>query len=138
MKKKQAVKDILKKQDITSWFQAIVDIETNELIGWEAFSKGPVGPCGDTPSLFDSVAEAGIMKPFDLMCIHNAAKYFERLQLKSTLFVNFSNEMLLAISRLKKQVGDLIAESQVPPSQMVLEIDERKARNNTKELIEER
>jgi len=136
MKKKQVVKDILKQQDITSWFQAIVDIETSELIGWEAFSKGPIGPCGDTPSLFDSVADAGIMKPFDLMCIHNAAKYFERLQLESLLFVNFSNEMLLAISRLKEQVGDLIAESQVPPTKMILEIDETSARKNTKELIE--
>ena len=136
MKTKQVVKDILKQQDITSWFQAIVNIETNELIGWEAFSKGPVGPCSDTPSLFNSVADAGIMKPFDLMCIHNAAKYFERLQLENLLFVNFSNEMLLAISRLKGQVGDLIAESQVPPTKMVLEIDESSARNNTKELIE--
>ena len=33
MKKTQAVKQILKKQDITSWFQPIVDVETQELLG---------------------------------------------------------------------------------------------------------
>jgi len=137
MKKKQAVKEILKKQDITSWFQAIMDIETNNLFGWEAFSRGPItGPHEDTPSLFDYVSEAGLMKPFDLMCIHNAAMHFEQLQLNKLLFVNFSNEMLLAISRLKEQVGNLIVESKVSPTQMVVEIDERKASQNVDELIE--
>ncbi|MFT7184966.1 MAG: EAL domain-containing protein (putative c-di-GMP-specific phosphodiesterase class I) [Pseudohongiellaceae bacterium] len=137
MKKTQAVKEILKKQDITSWFQPIVNVDTTELLGWEAFTRGPVnGPCKDAPSLFDSAAQAGVLKPFDLLCLNNAALCFEQLQLKSKLFVNLTNEMLIASSgKLKEQVGALISKNRVPPSRIVLEIDERSASKNIEELL---
>lgn len=137
MKKTQAVKEILKKQDITSWFQPIVNVDTADLLGWEAFTRGPLnGPCNDAPSLFDSAAEAGVLKPFDLLCLSNAALCFEQLQLESKLFVNLTNEMLIASSgKLKEQVGALIANNRVPPSRIVLEIDERSASKNIDELM---
>jgi len=137
MKKTQAVKEILKKQDITSWFQPIVNVDTTELLGWEAFTRGPSnGPCEDAPSLFDSAAQAGVLKPFDLLCLHNAALCFEQLQLENKLFVSLTNEMLIASSgKLKEQVGALITKNEVPPSRIVLEIDERSASKNIKELL---
>jgi EAL domain-containing protein (putative c-di-GMP-specific phosphodiesterase class I)/GGDEF domain-containing protein len=137
MKKTQAVRNILKKHNITSWFQPIVNLETRELLGWEAFTRGPsIGPVNDAPSLFDSATEAGVIKPFDLMCMHNAALCFEQLQLQNKLFVNLSNEMLVASSRLKKQVGALISDGATPPARMVLEINEKNAGDNIDELIE--
>ena len=138
MKKTQAVKVILKEQNITSWFQPIVNIDTTELLGWEAFTRGPSNsPCEDAPSLFDSAAAAGVLKPFDLLCLHNAALCFEQLQLENKLFVNLSNEMLVATSgKLKAQVGALIADNEVPPTRIVLEIDEQSASKNIKELID--
>lgn len=138
MSKTHEVREILRKQDITSWFQPIVDVETRELLGWEAFSRGPVTGELKTPgSLFNSAAEAGVLKPFDLMCLHNAATCFEQLQLDQKLFVHLSNEMLLASTgRLKDRVGNLIAESAIAPSRMVLEIDERSALCHVDELFE--
>jgi len=137
MKKTQAVRNILKQHNITSWFQPIINVETRELLGWEAFTRGPsVGPIHDAPSLFDSAAQAGVLKPFDVMCMHNAALCFEQLQLQGKLFVKLSNEMLVASSRLKKQVGAMIADSSLPTSKIVLEIDERNACNNLEELIQ--
>lgn len=137
MQKKFVVKDILKRHNITSWFQPIINVERRELIGWEAFSRGPAtNESLATPAMFDTAAEAGILKPFDLMCIHTAAESFEQLQLANKLFINLSNEMLIASSRLKKQVGNLIADSTVPPARMVLEIDEKNASNNIDDLIE--
>lgn len=137
MKKTHAVKQILKKQEITSWFQPIVDTDTRALLGWEAFSKGPsVGEFENAPSLFDSAAEAGVLKPFDLMCLHSAATCFEQLQLEQKLFVNLSNEMLIASGKLKEQVSSLIVDNNVPPTRMVLEIDERSACQNIDALIE--
>jgi EAL domain-containing protein (putative c-di-GMP-specific phosphodiesterase class I)/GGDEF domain-containing protein len=137
MKKTQAVKEILKQQNITSWFQPIVNVDTSELLGWEAFTRGPsTGPCEDAPSLFDSAAQAGVLKPFDLLCLHNAALCFEQLQLENKLFVNLTNEMLIASSgKLKEQVGALISKNEVPPSRIVLEIDESNASKNIKELL---
>ena len=35
MSKTHEVKEILRKQEITSWFQPIVDVESRELLGWE-------------------------------------------------------------------------------------------------------
>lgn len=137
MSKTHEVKEILRKQEITSWFQPIVDVESRELLGWEAFSKGPTtGELKTTPSLFDSAAEAGVLKPFDLMCLHSAATCFEQLQLNQKLFVHLSNEMLVASGRLKDRVGSLIADSAIPPTRMVLEIDERSALHNVEELME--
>ena len=136
MQKKYVVKDILKQHNITSWYQPIVNLENQELIGWEAFSRGLETDNGlATPAMFDTAAEAGILKPFDLMCIHNAAACFEQLQLSHKLFINLSNEMLIASSRLKKQVGKLIANNAIPPTRMVLEIDEKNASHNTQDLI---
>jgi diguanylate cyclase (GGDEF)-like protein len=137
MKKTQAVKEILKQQNITSWYQPIVNVDTSELLGWEAFTRGPsTGPCEDAPSLFDSAAEAGVLKPFDLLCLHNAALCFEQLQLDNKLFVNLTNEMLIASSgKLKEQVGALISNNEVPPSRIVLEINECSASKNIEELL---
>lgn len=137
MQKKFVVKDILKHHNITSWFQPITNVERRELIGWEAFSRGPETDNGlETPAMFDTAAEAGILKPFDLMCLHTAAESFDQLQLENKLFINISNEMLIASSRLKDQVGKLIADNRVPSTRMVLEIDEKNASNNINELIE--
>lgn len=137
MQKKHVVKDILKQHNITAWYQPIVNVENQELIGWEAFSRGLETDQGlATPAMFDTAAEAGILKPFDLMCIHNAATCFEQLQLSHKLFINLSNEMLIASSRLKKQVGNMIAANAIPPTKMVLEIDEKNASENTQGLIE--
>lgn len=137
MLKTHVVKDILKQHNITSWYQPIINTESRELLGWEAFSRGLETEQGlATPAMFDTAAEAGILKPFDLMCIHNAALCFEQLQLGPKLFINLSNEMLVASSRLKKQVGKMIADSAIPPTQMVLEIDEKNAAHNTRDMIE--
>tara|TARA_R110001592_G_scaffold227724_1_gene483986 strand:- start:21149 stop:22960 length:1812 start_codon:yes stop_codon:yes gene_type:complete len=137
MHKKYVVKDILKQHNITSWYQPIVNIESRELLGWEAFSRGLETNQGlATPAMFDTAAEAGILKPFDLMCIHNAASCFEQLQLGPKLFINLSNEMLIACSRLKNQLGKMLANNVIPPSRMVLEIDEMNASYNTTDLVE--
>jgi EAL domain-containing protein (putative c-di-GMP-specific phosphodiesterase class I)/GGDEF domain-containing protein len=137
MQRKHLVKDILKNHKITSWYQPIVNIESRTLVGWEAFSRGPeTNDSLPRDELFDSAAEAGILKPFDLMCIQNAALCFEQLQLEPRLFINLTNEMLVASSRLKKQVVKMIAESAIPPARMVLEIDEKNASHNTQDLIE--
>ena len=114
-----------------------MNIESRELLGWEAFSRGLETDNGlATPAMFDTAAEAGILKPFDLMCLHNAATCFEQLQLNHKLFINLSNEMLIASSRLKKQVGKMIATNVIPPTRMVLELDEKNASQNTQDLIE--
>ena len=137
MQRKYLIKDILKNHNITSWYQPIINIESRTLVGWEAFSRGPeTNDSLATHELFDSAAEAGILKPFDLMCIHNAALCFEQLQLQPRLFINLTNEMLVASSRLKKQVGRMIADNAIPPARMVLEIDEKNASQNTHDLIE--
>lgn len=137
MQKKHVIKDILKQHTITAWYQPIVDIESQELLGWEAFSRGLETDNGmGAPAMFDTAAEAGILKPFDLMCIHNATTCFEQLQLKQKLFISLSNEMLIASSRLKTQVGKMIADNAIPPTRMVLEIDEKNASHNTHDLIE--
>ncbi len=136
MKPEYVVKDILKKHNITSWYQPIVNLESRTVIGWEAFSRGPeTNDSLGTHELFDTAAEAGILKPFDLMCIHNAALCFEQLQLGPKLFLNFTNEMLVASSKLKKQLGNMIADSAIPPARMVLEIDEKNASQNPQDLI---
>ncbi len=137
MQKKYVVKDILKKHNITSWFQPIINVERQELIGWEAFSRGPDTEQGlATPDLFDTAADAGILKPFDVMCIQSASQCFGQLQLSGKLFLNLTNEMLIASSKLKDQVAKMIADSELPPAQMVLEIDEKNAAANEADLIE--
>lgn len=137
MQKKFVIKDILKHHTITSWYQPIVNIETRELLGWEAFTRGLETEDGlATPAMFDTAAEVGILKPFDIMCLQNAATCFEQLQLENKLFINLSNEMIIASSRLKKQVGKMIAKSGTPPNRIVIEIDEKNASQNISDLVE--
>lgn len=137
MKKKFVIQDILKNHNITSWFQPIIDVEKRKITGWEAFSRGLETKKGlQAPEMFDSAAEAGILKPLDLMCIHTAADNFEQLQLENKLFINISNELMMASSRLKAQVGKLISDNKIPTTSMVLEIDEKSASENLDELAD--
>ena len=41
MQHKKLVKDILLKEDITTWFQPIVDARTKKILGWEGLTRGP-------------------------------------------------------------------------------------------------
>ncbi len=120
------VKDIILKENITTWFQPVVNLNKRGVSGWEALTRGPsISSLHSAAALFKAAAKAELLKPLELMCIRNATKCFEQLQLGGKLFVNVSHEMLLAGNVLREQLKALIAEGPVPSNRIVLELSEK-------------
>jgi len=137
MKRAQLVKDILLKENITTWFQPVVNLEKGDISGWEALTRGPsVSTLHSAAALFAAAQKAELLKPLELMCIRNATKCFEQLQLGGKLFVNISHDMLLAGNVLREQLKALISNGPVPTSKIVLEMTERDIVAPIEKLVE--
>jgi EAL domain-containing protein (putative c-di-GMP-specific phosphodiesterase class I) len=137
MKILNAVNQIIVKQDITTWYQPMIDIQECKVFAWEALTRGPsISTLHSAEALFDAAVIGKKLKPLELLCVNNATKCFEQLLLSGKLFVNISHELLLAGNTLRKQLKDLISKGPVSPNKIVLELTERGATSSIEKLTE--
>lgn len=137
MKSLNAINQIILKQDITTWYQPMIDLEECKVFAWEALTRGPsISTLHSAKALFDAAVISKKLKPLELLCVNNATKCFEQLLLSGKLFVNISHELLLAGNTLRKQLKDLISKGPVSPNKIVLELTERGATSSIEKLAE--
>lgn len=137
MQIKALVKEILMKENITTWYQPIINTQGNRLLGWEGLTRGPsVTPLHSAAALFRAAHEAGKLKPVELMCLKNAAISFEQLQLPGKLFVNVSHELFLAGNHLRNQLTELAKASPISANRVVVELTGQSATSDVEKLVE--
>ncbi|MFT7185893.1 MAG: EAL domain-containing protein (putative c-di-GMP-specific phosphodiesterase class I) [Pseudohongiellaceae bacterium] len=133
----QILKNILVNEEITNWFQPVIDLSSMRATGWKVLSRGPsTTPFHAASALLNGAEYAGILKPLELMCVKNAAINFEQLLLGGKLFVNISHEMLFAGNTLRDQLKKLISKSPVSPFKVVIELNIRNKILDNAELKE--
>lgn len=118
--------NLLKNEQITSLFQPIVQIKTQQVFGYESLSRGPSdSPLHAALILFDTAERCQLTEKLEELCLRVAAKNWQMHSLDSYLFVNMSPAMLMSSSFRSARLMNLIKKYQLNPKKIVIEISER-------------
>ncbi len=118
--------NLLKNEQVTSLFQPIVQIKSQQVFGYESLSRGPSdSPLHAAPILFDTAERCELTEKLEALCLKVAAKNWQLHALDCYLFVNMSPSMLISTRFRRARLMSLIKKYQLNPQKIVIEISER-------------
>jgi EAL domain-containing protein (putative c-di-GMP-specific phosphodiesterase class I) len=128
---------IIQSHAVESVFQPIVDLVSREVIGHEAFVRGPRDTMFEAPrAMFALSSRVGVATQLDRMCCDAVLEAFARLDDGRKLFVNVLRSSLeegrWCIEALLPRLEGLGIE----PARLVLEISEREVEMETDRLAD--
>jgi EAL domain-containing protein (putative c-di-GMP-specific phosphodiesterase class I) len=94
-----AVNRVIDRREITTVFQPLVDLASAEVVGYEAFTRGPAGSEMESPlTLLEGARLAGRLAEFDWICAAGACESVlaARLHPSTTIFLNIKPATMLA------------------------------------------
>lgn len=129
--RKEEIHQLLMKPDehLTSAYQPILDVKRGEIFGFEALArmKAPTD-FSNIAELFPFAEKIGELYPIETLCrrsaIHNSSKV---LAPREFLFLNVDPQVLSDPDFSSGQTRKLLAQKNLKPSDVVLEITERSA-----------
>lgn len=125
------LKKIIIDQQIYSVFQPIVDLNTLEIIGHEALSRGPVDTEFASPLLlFTFAAECGLSFELDRLCRKMAFKAVKRLNPNKKIFVNTLTMTIHDPEFRGTYLQELLEDIKIKPENVVFEVSEKLAIDN--------
>ncbi|WP_432492098.1 EAL domain-containing protein [Kineococcus auxinigenes] len=128
------VRDVLLGAGVRSVFQPIVDLDTGDVVAYEALARGPVGPLERPDHLFAAARAEGLLAELDEACRAAAFRgaVDSGLLAPLTLFVNVEPEVLDSAP-----LDDLLALAERAPGELrvVVEITERALAARPAELL---
>ena len=128
---------ILERRGVRTLYQPLVDLETGEVLGYEALSRGPAGSPLERPDLlFEAARDLGLVAELDWVCRATAmgGAMAAALSGSLTLFVNVEpdvpltsvpDDVLLTLKRAERQL------------RVVLEVTERALLERPSALLQE-
>jgi EAL domain-containing protein (putative c-di-GMP-specific phosphodiesterase class I)/DNA-binding response OmpR family regulator len=121
---RETFKEILRKRRIRSVYQAIFHLESMELFGHEALTRGPVDNAFESPELlFQFAAEHEATWELEQLCLASAATHYTPVR-GGHLFINVESESVATLAREGPQMISSLFEVKHP---VVLEVTERSA-----------
>jgi EAL domain-containing protein (putative c-di-GMP-specific phosphodiesterase class I) len=131
MKSKELLQEIILKEDVRTFFQPIIDLNTRATIGFEGLTRGPAATEYEQPyMLFDVATESDLLFELDRLCRRNALTSASSLKPGHKLFVNLLPATIRDPEFQGERVLSFLAERNLSPSRIVLEITERLAIEN--------
>jgi EAL domain-containing protein (putative c-di-GMP-specific phosphodiesterase class I) len=126
LRQQAELKRIIRDQNIETVFQPIVHLETEKVLGYEAFSRGPRDTLFEAPgNLFACSREAGMSRELDLVCQRAALRHAQQLSPGDKLFLNALPSSLLDPGFREGLLADFPEDYPVSRSDIVLEIADR-------------
>jgi EAL domain-containing protein (putative c-di-GMP-specific phosphodiesterase class I) len=120
------LKRIIREEEIHTLFQPIVDLSDERIIGYEAFSRGPVDSIFEMPNvLFECGKEVGMTGALDLLCQRAALNQARRLSAGDKLFINALPASLLDPGFREGLLADLPLDFPIRREDIVLDIADR-------------
>lgn len=114
---------LIDRGDITTLFQPIIDLQTFEIIGYEAISRGVDQDFHRQPELlFDLADRADVVWQLERVCRKHALDSAKKLPPRTLLFLNLDPN---AANDPDLKGTDLVFNSAIPPARIVFEITER-------------
>lgn len=122
---------IIIEQQIYSVFQPIVDMETLEIIGYEALSRGPQDTEFASPLLlFTFAAECGLSFELDRLCRKSAFGSIRKLKTDKKIFVNTLTMTIHDPEFRGAYLKELLEDLKIKPENVVFEVSEKMAIDN--------
>ena len=128
---KRELESILSKESIRSVFQPIVNCQAGTILGYEALSRGPEDSCLHSPAkLFQAAAEFHHLASLEVMCRQKSVQNFIYKSLPGYLFNNVSPMALVDPEYPRGKTIQLLADYEIAPSNIVIEISEKYPMDN--------
>lgn len=121
----EELRAIIHQENISTLFQPILEIESNRIIGYECFCRGPSGKLENPQTLFNLAIEGDLVWQLDRLCRKKAFQSTKNLKSNQLLFVNI-NPRSVGDPELRKTAESLLLlPHQLTPDRIVFEISER-------------
>ena len=137
MRRRQAQKDkdllqeIILSEGLTPVYQPIVHLDSGEIFGFEALTRGPRKSPLEAPlALFSVAEEVNLLFELDRACFRGAMRGAAGLEPVHRLFVNLLPLSFYDASFIENEVTALLEAANLTPANVVFEITERLAIEN--------
>lgn len=131
MRNKEKLQELILKESIRTLFHPIVDLRNNDILGYEALSRGPEGTEYENPyMLFDVAAETDLLFELDRLCRKKALQNAKGISPKHKLFLNLLPSAVLDPEFRDSYLKSFLDEIKLNPYNIVLEVTEREAIEN--------
>ena len=122
---------IIIERQIYSVFQPIVNLETLDIIGFEALSRGPQDTEFTSPLLlFTFAAECGLSFELDRLCRKKAFESIRNLKTNKKIFVNTLTMTIHDPEFRGAYLKELLEDLKIKPENVVFEVSEKMAIDN--------
>lgn len=116
---------ILEKKNLTTVFQPIVSLNQQNIIGYEALTRGPVNSLLHQPiRLFEAAECYDLTTRLEYTCREVALDNYAKLNLPGKLFLNVSPNVLLEPDFKQGQTLQYLSRLGMGPNQVVIELTE--------------
>lgn len=120
--------ELLTAKSFNILYQPIVSLQSGEILGWEALTRGPSGSYFFSPSvIFNFAEEVGLLFPLEKVCRELAIKNFGQGKSNQKLFLNIHPYTVNDPNFVKGETRKLLADSSLSANNLVFEITERQS-----------
>lgn len=128
---KYHLQKIIIEHQIDTVFQPIVNMDTLEIIGHEALSRGPEGSEFDDPlMLFSFASECGLSFELDRLCRKKAFERIRELKTDRKIFVNTLTMTIHDPEFRGAYLEELLDDLKMKPENVIFEVSEKMAIDN--------
>ena len=111
---------------IHTLFQPVFDVVNQDILGYEALSRGPLGSALESPQALFKVAEKlAKISELELLCRKKAIQNFASLNCNGKLFLNVSPKVLLEPGHPKGETLHLLGQFNLSANRVVIEVTEQ-------------
>lgn len=130
-KDKDQLQEIILTEGLTPVYQPIVHLDSGEIFGFEALTRGPRRSPLEAPlALFSIAEEVNLLFELDRACFRGAMRGAAGLEPVHRLFVNLLPLSFYDASFIESEVTHLLEAANLTPANVVFEITERLAIEN--------
>jgi diguanylate cyclase (GGDEF)-like protein len=128
---KDLLQEIILEDGLTPVYQPIVHLDSGDVFGFEALTRGPRRSPLEAPiALFSVAEEVNLLFELDRACFRNALRGAVGLEPVHRLFVNLLPMSFYDASFIENEVQALLEGANLTPANVVFEITERLAIEN--------
>ncbi|MDD3626049.1 MAG: EAL domain-containing protein [bacterium] len=131
IKLKSELNKIITEKRIRTFYQPIIDLQTLEIFGYEALSRGPTDSIFQDPELlFEFARKVNMTTELERLCREKSIINSTSIPNRYKLFINTEVQAIPDPEFREEKLGVLLESAGVDPKNIVLEITERSAIRN--------